>query len=393
MEFLQQGIEQTAPPVVGISDFLPGSEMEPTAQTLNKRAIRWIVFAGNVLPPKFTREVVEMRMGGENLAESCMSLKRASNGYLRRCQITPMSIGYDWLNADSIDPENTKAKSRTRWDEKLGQQITDYYYECLPGDEIETLLSWQQGAGGLFDIGIREVECLFNERASEPGSAEFNAAMTKGRNYQYLIFPDWADYLNGRKEFFATTPSLEAYLLKRKAELDDQIALDIIDVLLESNTQFERYATTQLLRMKDTIEAGKAEGVIHSWAPNQRMWFPMLNINEEAFLQRKSDGPSASSGVSREEFQAQGEKLDKLADAVTQVLPAIGQLAEIAVAGHETKQTTQPETEKVFFAIGDVVQVKDRGQGLITAKPYGKYKINLDSGEEEVFKLEELSRI
>ncbi len=362
MDFLNQGIEPTSNPFEqsgGITDFLSGSpSQEPQAEVANKRAIRWIVLAGNVLPPKFTRDVVEMRMGGENLAQFCQTLIRASNGYLRRCQLTPMTIGYDWLNADSIGDDKSKVKSRTRFDEKTFQSETDYYIECLPGDEIESLLSSQQGGSDLFDPGIREVEVLFDQTASEPNSVEFNAALARGLKYQYLIFPDWADYLNGRKEFFATTPALTNYLLQRKEELkDDQTALDIIDVILESNAQFERYATAQLSKMKDTIEAGKADGTIYSWSPQQTMWFEMLQLNREQFLTKRSETVQ-SSQVSREEFFQQGQKLDKLVDTVTQVLPAIGQLADIAVKQHKETKTFENGVCAGFNVKGEPCKAK-----------------------------------
>ncbi len=353
MEFLQHGVtthEQANNPPQGVGEFWTPIDDTPAAvEVINDRAVRWIVLAGDVLEPEFSRTVPEMRMGGENLGDSCRTLKRASNGFLRRCQLTPMTLGADYVNNVHEDEDKSVYKTKTGlvYNPKTGTRapFLTYYREALPGVELRGLLQGQQGANNLFDTGIREVEALYDPTAIEPNTPQFNEALKRGLEYQHKIFPEWRQYLSGKTEFFKKTDDLHAYLVNRRDELSsDTVAVSIIDTIIASNQQFARYVDSQLSKMQKQIEAGRAVGDVFSWTQRQVRWFDMCGLTREEFLQKKADLPNAAPIISREEFEAQGQKLDKLTDAITAIAPAVGKLAEIEV-GRNTAKETPVETK------------------------------------------------
>lgn len=311
---LQQTTEFIPPPT---TDFMEAeiANINPI-EDADRRETRCLVFAGNVLPPFFKRTFQGMGMGGENLGQNYKTLA-PTKGLLRRCQLTPMVVGYDYLNADTLGDEKSKVKSRTVYDEGSRQNFILYYNECLPGDELAGILRSQQGAN---DKGIREVAVL---KGVEPSAY---------KTTQYEIFPDWGDYVTGAKEFFATTAALAEYLQQRKTEVS-AAASKAIDVILDSNTQFERWATGELARFGRLVKAAPTDGgKVYAWEdnPSAPEWFKMLNLNREEFLMSQKDEPQKTNQVDREEFEEYKKTLKSLANLVKP-------LAEIAVAQNAPK--------------------------------------------------------
>lgn len=299
---LQTTTEQFMPDFME-TDIANISPLEDT----DRRKTRCIVFAGNVLPPFFRRRFRGMEIGGENMGQNYKTLS-PTKGLLRRCQLTPMVVGYDYLNADSLGDDRGKAKTRTTYNAELRQNITVYYNECLPGDELAGIMRSQQGAN---DKGIREVEALIDV---DPAAY---------KTYQREIFPDWDNYLRPAgdenwKEFFATTAELANYLRQRKAEVSVTTS-EIIDVMLESNFQFEIWATAELSRLARLVKAPPTDGgKVYSFDDNPVApdWFNMLNLNREEFLMSQKDTQQKTNEVSREEFAEYQKTLKDLIDVV-----------------------------------------------------------------------------
>ncbi len=286
----------------------------------SRRAVRWVVMAGNVLPPHATRNNPMIPLGGENIGGMCMTLMGAKNGYLQRCQLTPMVTAKDWINADEVGEQNRhmfESETVSVYNKVTKQVETTqrYFVRCLPADELSSLLSGQQGADGRFDMGIREVEALYDERAVEPKTEDFNRAIARGTKYQRIIFPDWDKYISGEKEFF-NTPALEKYLLNRKTELaGDQTAVDIIDVLIQSNRQFIRYVRANLKNTADKLDILKKDGSPASWSAVHDYWFTLLNLTREEFLEEKTE-QHESNAVTKEEFSEYKNNINELVGVV-----------------------------------------------------------------------------
>lgn len=308
---------------------------------LDKRMTRWIVFAGDATTPRFKRTFDGMQLGGEYLGGNYKSLVY-TRGLLRRCQITPMTVGYDYLNDQSLGDEKSRYKSTTvlayTHDDPSNpdkrRQITRFYNECLPGDELQGLMQSFQGAK---DVGIREIESL---RGIDPPTKD-NPDCPAVR-YQYEIFPDWDKYLlpAGHKEhqpFFATTEALSDYLRDRKAFVS-AAARECIEVMLESNAQFERWATAKLDEMGRLVKAPPVDGKVYSWEQIHHQHFDYLNLSKEEFLTKRSDAPQgATSEVSREEF-------NEMKSALSEITGILKPLAQAAVASVGVAETVSIET-------------------------------------------------
>lgn len=289
---------------------------------VDRRATRWIVFAGDRTDAYFKRTFDGMKLGGENLGHDYKTLA-PSKGLLRRCQLTPMIVGHDDLNADTLGDDKSQVRSRQVFNPELRESYTIYYVECLPGDELSGLLAAHQG---IFDFGIREVEVL---RGIDPPKKQADGSISRslGVDYQYTIFPEWDKYVSGEIEFFPTTSGLRNYLLNRAAEINDFDIQSVIDVMLESLDQFERWATEKLSDHSALVKAPPTEtGRTFKWEPIHTQYFKVLELNREEFLMKKAETAPAreSDAPSREEF-------NQMRDMFAQVMPAIGQLAQIAV--------------------------------------------------------------
>lgn len=291
----------------------------------DKRATQWIVYCGNNLPPDFRRNFPGMHLGGENLGQDFKTLA-LSKGLLRRCQLTPMTIGYDYLNADAVGEDKSKVGSKGVYDPITFQTTTQYYNECLPGDELAGILRKQQGAG---DKGIRVVTALYN---TDPPKAIMENGRLTGYTeslavkVQLEIFPDWNRYLDPnpetRQEFFRSCAELAVYLQERRAVVGD-LAREVIGVMLESNAQFQRWAMREVSGLARLVKAPPtAEGKVYTFDDNpvSRDWFTMLGIQED-FLLSKVEAAPAADGISGEDikalFQQNQQILKQLADNAT----------------------------------------------------------------------------
>lgn len=343
MDFdIQQNYQSFTPPPA--SDFMESDLGVPTAEaTVPLRATRWVVFAGDVLDPAFKRRFAGMEMGGENLGQDYKCLA-PSKGLLRRCQLTPMVVGYDFLNEDILGDDKSRAVSFQHFDPATNRTSVRYAYECLPGHEIEGLLRSQQGGD---DMGIREVEVLQNIDPPKPikdgQGRTVGYSESLAHSIQREIFPDWDAYLlgenaTGGKAFFRTSVKLGDYLRARRAELFGD-ALDVIDVLIESNEQFIRWGTAYLSRMSRLVKAAPTPGGdTYSWSPLALQLFDMLELNKEEFLMRKIEDVKSEPEVSREEFS-------EMRQMWKEVMPVIGHLARIAVANSAATATGTAEPD------------------------------------------------
>jgi len=314
---------------------------EPTIDGIDARVTRWIVYAGDEVTPDYKRIVEEMRMGGKVLGQAFKTLG-PTKGFLRRCQLTPMIVGYDEVNADSVGDDRKNLIQRTSMglahDDPLYPDKRAVFqhlaYECLPGHELQSILQMQQADG---DCGIREVEIL---RGVDPPKWDKNKkewTKSKGRDLQYEIFPDWMEFVSGRKEFFKTSGQLAAYLVQRKPKVGAD-AGKVIDLLIDSNAAFERWATRQLDQMSRLVKAPITQGGrAYAFEPVHAEWFEMLELNREEFLMKKESGGGGggqTNAPSREEFDEMRRMMGQLITATTALAGAVGGRA----AGEEEKR-------------------------------------------------------
>src|SRR5688572_30697316 len=73
---------------------------------INREATRWLVFVGDVITPKTKRERHDLVIGEEYLSQQVSNLGR-TKGHVRRCQLTPMEIGVDYIPDEVLGANET----------------------------------------------------------------------------------------------------------------------------------------------------------------------------------------------------------------------------------------------------------------------------------------------
>jgi hypothetical protein len=303
----------------------------------DRRATRWIVFAGDRMPPDQKRTFDGMAMGGDVLGHAYKTLA-PTKGLLRRCQLTPMIIGHDDLNSDSLGVQEGADTSQYRRRDHFNAEArvleTIYFNECLPGDELAGLMTECQG---VFDYGIREVTILKGVEPTKKIGGEIVRSSVD--NHQREIFPDWDSYVSGQKEFFSTTEELREFLVNRSEFVNGTVKA-IIGTLLESLAQFERWATRQLDNHSRLVKAPPtAEGKVYGWEPIHHQYFDAMQLNKDSFLMKKADDAPArdNSAPSKEEFFEYQRQTMQMFE---QMLETNRRLADIAQANGKAEKKT-----------------------------------------------------
>lgn len=306
---------------------------------VNPRSPRWLIYAGDQLPPDFKRQVSFVRMGGINLGTDFKSLA-LTRGFLRRCTLTPLVIGYDMVNEDLLgdNPQelpgvarfSRRVKSHEPADPERHVHQTWYGYERLPAHDLQSIL---QLSAGESDWGIREVVCL---RGVDPMTDE---GMARVNQLQRQIFPDWDDYESGESEFFGTVDELEEYLQKRALTASGDAA-EVIGLLRDSNQAFRRWAERELDKMNRLVKAPiTTHGRAFAFEPLHQDWFRQLNLTREDFAKRADPAPPLVTSIpSREEF-------DAMKDMLGNIVNTIGAVAGVRpVRAAASIENVEPET-------------------------------------------------
>ena len=93
----------------------------------------------------------------------------------------------------------------------------------------------------------------------------------KFQEMQLAIFPDWNEYLADPSKFFPKIADLREYLFTRREQVTSDVR-GVIDVLLESNDQFERWATERLAEKGILVKSPVAPN-------NQLLVLPLVCID------------------------------------------------------------------------------------------------------------------
>jgi hypothetical protein len=328
----------------------------------DRRKTRWGVFCGDDMSDVFKRQFSGAKIGGLYLGHDYKTLHMTKH-LMRRCEITPFVIGYDYLNTDSLGGDTSKTVSFSEWNDQTRRMETRYAYECLPADELEGLLSALQGP---FDIGVREIESLFG--VDEPKAIKNTEGRitgytpSKGTQMQRLIFPDWDRYVSGELEFFPTIDGLRQYLLTRRDQVDEDVQ-EVVDVLIESNEQFGRWAADRLSEKGVLVKSPVSpEGRVYSWDRTDFRRFNQTGIDREDMLQTAKPEP-VNDGVTREEL--------------LQMFAPLAKFMEHQAAKEGSSTDLTPETP---------VSVDGKPGRIVEKKGGGYYNVLFDDGTEGNFR-------
>lgn len=349
-----------------ISESTPFLESPATPVFTNSEAdrqkTRWVVFAGNDLPLKFRTSFQGARIGGMYLGHNYKCLAPTRH-LIRRCEITPFVVGYDFINSDLLGDNTQGAVAFQDWNADTRTMEKRYAYRTLPGDELASLMSAMQGP---MDIGVREIEMLKGE--DEPKKIDTGWTRTKAEDLQLEIFPDWPQYLSGEKDFFPTAAELRIFLTDRRNMVGSD-AREVIRVTLESLERFVTWESERLSAKGNLVKAPiSQDGRVYSWDETDFERFDHTGLQREDILAKPVN--ENQEAVTRDELK---EMFAPVAAFMKQQVQK------------EESSSAQPaeDAEARVLASGTPIHIGDRPAKIVEKKGGGYYAVKFDDGGSE----------
>jgi len=238
---------------------------------INREATRYLVFVGDLITAPQKRERKDLISGGEYYGGHFKTLLR-SKGLLRKCQITPLEVAYDFISSQVLGDNPTRLViANQQGDPRTGTQLNSI--PVMPGDEIKGILAMDRNHS-FGSKGVMEIESL-----QGVDYADFvNSGLQKD------IFPNWDQIMLGVEALPVKLSEIVAGLNERRQNASAD-AKSIIDVYLESASRFRIWGTdyckfsSQLVR-----QPLNAQGFAHTYSALAESLFDQLEIRREDLL-------------------------------------------------------------------------------------------------------------
>lgn len=349
---------------------------------VSRKSERYLVFAGSVLPQSQLDKSPALRMGGEYFGTAYRTMKR-SNGLLRRCQITPLEIGYDFMSTDMIgdDPRLHVVATVTheaQMNPATGRMMAPAHeihgIEIYPGDEIEGILSWQRQEDNA--KGILEIEQLRAVSYSE----------FKASGLQEFIFPEWQKIMTGYAELPTKISILRSHLEGRKNATGDADIKGVIDVYLHSCDQFYRWGKNRLKYESMLVRMAPVGGHVHTYSELAEQLFDWLEIRREDLISKDADiaeiiaKATAGNSVSGGEVTALLAKMTELLEKTT-----LAQNSPPPPPPPLAVESVTPIVDPVY-EVGSTVSLNGEAGTITVIKPAGWFDVETASGTQTVRK-------
>jgi hypothetical protein len=310
---------------------------------INRRAPRYLVFAGDVIVPRQKRERSDLRLGGEYLGQQFKTLVR-TKGLIRRCQLTPLEIAYDFISDEMVGENQTGLQivGTVRHDDRFGGGGAAFgsrsinAVEVFPGDEIRGIQRLNNDVNH-GSRGILEVENL----------QDVPFADLRKIKIQETIFPYWEQLVLGVDgvQLPSTLSGLVKELNARRAEIGDSFVRDIIDTYLASAEQYRNWGISYLKMASALVRLPAHQGFVHTYSPLAEMLFDQLELSRTDDILRNP--ATQVGGVATENSNAQMADLMARMVAVQEQLAAQGLgIAPPVTAGPAAAPA--PEEDDVF---------------------------------------------
>lgn len=242
---------------------------------IDRRATRYVVFVGDMIPPAQKRSNQGLRIGGEYLGQQFKTLIR-TKGLLRRCQITPMEVGFDFISDEMLGENGTGLQivgTVTHGPSAINNGFTGSRklnaVEIFPGDEIKGLMRLNYDASH----GQRGYVEL-------TGLQGLQYADVKKAGIQQFVIPEWEAIVAGSStaSFPETLREIVEGLEKQRASTSDQSLKDIVDTYLLSAEQFRNWGVSYLKVAAQLVKVPAHQGFIHTFSPFAEMLLKYLEI-------------------------------------------------------------------------------------------------------------------
>lgn len=310
-----------APENIELSDSIPVA-FRP--DEIAREATRYLVFVGDIIVPRQKRERPDLRLGGEYFGQQYRTLVR-SKYLLRRCQITPLEIAFDFINdeimgdnpnhlhvVDSITNHDVNPSLNQRAN-LLGSTKLNAV-QVFPGDEIKGMLLGDRNADEA--KGIVEVKRL--------AGVLFDDFRQSG--IQQFIFPNWDKIVAGVDSLPTKLSELQQHLTSRKNETGDADLREVIEAYQLSADQYREWGTRYLKYAAQLVRLTFTTGFVHTYSDLAEMLFDQLEIRREDLLSSDRDiadivaRAQAGSAISGGEVTALLQKMSETQDMLARVL-------------------------------------------------------------------------
>ncbi len=359
-------------------------------ETVDRKLNRVLIFVGDMALPVQKRAMPDLAIGGENMGLNYKTLW-ASKFLLRKGELTLMQEGRDWVSPMIFGEQSSGVLSRQGIDPLSQRPYTDFAYPCYPGDEILGILSAHHSD---FDKGIREVEVLRGITREDFYKEDFQRVIFNGSDY----FPQWDKFLTMRPEErqpFVKISKLQRHIEKRAQEISDDTMQQVLEAYLISAEQYRVFGTAYLDRQTRLVKSPATNtGFVHNYSAYANMLFEQLEISRDEQMQR--DLPQVAADPVRDAEMADMRKsLAQLTELITlQTQHSLGQAVKpVTETVVEAPVEAPVKADKPSYDVGVKVVANDTLEGVIVAKPFGRYKVQFADETTEMFDYEQLKPV
>jgi hypothetical protein len=273
-------VAATAPPIN--LDLVEDIPVAYRPDEIDREATRYLVYVGDTMTPREKRERANP-LGGEHYGQQYQCLVR-SKGMLRRCQLTPLEIAYDFIN-DEIMGDNPNrllvASSIAAGDTpiQLGGKLNAV--AVYPGDQIKGILVGDRNQDAA--KGVIEVKAL----------AGIDYATFKSSGVQELVFPNWQKIIAGVDKMPVKLNDLMSYLNGRRSESSDETFREVVEAYLISGEQYRDWGLRYLKHSAMLVRTPAHQGFVHTYSDVAEMLFIQLDVRREDLIRMVNEDQGA----------------------------------------------------------------------------------------------------
>lgn len=313
-----------------------------------REAVRYVFFAGDIMPPTQKEERSDLRLGGEYFGQEYKTLVR-SKGLVRKCQITPLEIGFDFMGDEQIgdnatglqvvsqvthaDPVASDSPALPKRSRLSGIQI-------YPGEQIRGILHGNSNGTNKGFVEIRKLAGVLYDDFRTSGVQEF-------------IFPDWKKILAGAADLPVKLASLVTHLNERRTATSDADIRSIIDDMLLSCTIHRRWGLQYLKYASALVRVPAYQGHVNTYSDLAEMLFTVLDVRREDMLADVGTQEIAArlqaGNVTAQDSQVLLDRLIANQELLTQVL--LGKAPKVGTTEIEEVESMPKEDEIRYAAV------------------------------------------
>lgn len=338
----------------------PAQEFSISTGSVERPATAYIFYPLNMIAPAIKASVVDWKAGG--LLRPELATLRHKNGYIRQCEITECRQHMVAQAARNVYPTERRHMHRQYVLNENGESrvisggssddpllFTPWY----PDQELPSVLGANDGL----------------VRMPIENAAEMRMA-------QYFLFPDWDDYLSGKKQLPTKLAQIRELLAARQQAATNAREVGYAEAALRACDLAESYGRQHVSRENAIYAEAQAKGWAWNYGVEAELYMEQLGIQRRDNL-----------------AQEQASKIDRLADVLADAFSRQGMIPAVPVSAVQAEaQPEQPKVEEreavpqaaqAAIEVGSIVRV-DGKVGQVVA--INKKEATIEAPDGGVFK-------